>query len=84
MVAPPSMGVLEERLRGRRTDTQEQIQLRLSKAREELSHYESFHYVVTNDRIETAVGRLDAIYRAEQARVSRNLLFLRTLLKTDE
>jgi len=84
LLAPPSMAELESRLRGRKTDTEEQIQTRLGKARLELSQYRSFRYVVVNDSLDAAGSRLNAIYEAESARVSRNLAFLTSLLGDDE
>jgi guanylate kinase len=80
LIAPPSMESLESRLRTRATDSEEQVKIRLDKARHELSHYRLFKYVVVNDVIDDAVARLDAIYLAEQARVPRNERFLTALL----
>lgn len=66
-IVPPSMAVLEERLRLRATDAPERIQQRLQKAREELTHYPMYHYVVLNDEIDHALQRLSAIYQFERA-----------------
>jgi len=80
LLAPPSMRELEDRLRGRATDSEAQIERRLAKARLELSHYRVFRYVVVNDDIEAASERLEAIYCAERARISRNVGFLEGLI----
>jgi len=80
LIAPPSMAVLESRLRTRATDSEDQIRIRLEKARHELSQFRLFSYVVINDVVESAVDRLDAVYMAELARVSRNEGFLKALL----
>jgi guanylate kinase len=68
-VLPPSAGILEQRLRGRSQDTEEQIGRRLEKAFEEVNEFEQYEYVVVNDELETAVNRLRAIIVAERARV---------------
>jgi len=84
LLVPPSMAVLEQRLRGRRTDSPEQLQIRLAKARLEMSQYRSFRYVVVNDSFDQALERLSAIYRAEQLLVLRNVAWLESMLKVQE
>ena len=68
-VLPPSAAVLEQRLRGRSKDSDDQIRRRLEVARKEVAEYEQYEYVVINDEVETAVGRMRAIVLAERARV---------------
>ncbi len=70
-VLPPSAAVLEQRLRGRSKDSEEQIRRRLEVASAEVDEYAQYEYVVINDEIEAAVGRLQAIVGAERARVKR-------------
>jgi guanylate kinase len=70
-VLPPSAAVLVQRLRGRSKDSEEQIRRRLQVASDEVSEYAQYEYVVINDEIEAAVGRLQAIVGAERARVKR-------------
>ena len=53
-VQPPSLFVLEQRLKNRRTETPEQIKMRLDKANEELSHAPEFDYILLNDNLEKA------------------------------
>ncbi|XP_076369768.1 guanylate kinase-like isoform X2 [Tachypleus tridentatus] len=53
-IKPPSLSVLEERLRGRGTETEESIQRRLAKAKEEIKYGETpenFHLVLVNDSV---------------------------------
>jgi guanylate kinase len=69
-VLPPSAAVLEQRLRGRSKDSEEQIQRRLQVARREVNEYARYDYVVVNDEVESAVDRLRAIIMAERARVA--------------
>jgi guanylate kinase len=53
-IKPPSLFVLEQRLRDRRTETEESIQKRLSKANGELEKAVHFDYVLLNDNLEKA------------------------------
>lgn len=61
-VLPPSLEVLEERLRGRGTDDPQVIERRLRRAVEELQHYPEYDYLVINDDLEQAYATLRAIY----------------------
>jgi guanylate kinase len=69
-VLPPSAAILEQRLRGRSKDSEEQIQPRLQVARREVDEYRHYDYVVVNDEVEPAVDRLRGIIMAERARVA--------------
>lgn len=68
-VLPPSADALEQRLRGRSKDTEEQIQRRLEVACREVTDVASYDYVVINDELEPCVDRMKAIVVAERARV---------------
>lgn len=54
-IAPPSLDVLESRLRGRNTDSEESVAKRLGKAEYELSFAPEFDNVVVNDDLDRAV-----------------------------
>ncbi len=60
-IQPPSLFVLEQRLKNRRTETPEQIKMRLDKANEELSHTHKFDYVLMNDNLEKACYEIKAV-----------------------
>jgi guanylate kinase len=68
-VLPPSAAILEQRLRGRSKDSEEQVQRRLLVACSEVSEFEQYEYVVVNDALDAAVDRLRAIVLAERAKV---------------
>ncbi len=70
-VLPPSFPVLEERLRRRSKDSEQQIQRRLEVARQEVGAVADYDYVVINDEVGPAVERLRAIVEAERARLRR-------------
>jgi len=63
-VEPPSMEELERRLRGRGTETEERIRLRLETAAWELDQREWFDHVVVNDEVERASAQVTAIINA--------------------
>ncbi len=63
---PPSLEVLEARLRGRGTDDEEAIQKRLALARRELAAIGTFDYAVVNDDLEGTVDALLSIIEAER------------------
>ncbi len=80
MVMPPSMEVLEARLRGRGTDSADVISRRLVAAREEIAAYPTFHYALCNDDLSQAYARLCAIYTAQTYRISHQQPALDDLL----
>lgn len=53
-VKPPSFKVLEQRLRGRKTENEEKLKLRLNKATTELLLEDMFDYILVNDDLEKA------------------------------
>jgi guanylate kinase len=67
-VLPPSSTTLEQRLRGRSKDSEEQIRRRLEVACREVTEVAQYDYVVVNDELDTAVDRLRSIVMAERSR----------------
>ena len=67
-ILPPSFDVLEERLRGRRQDSDEVIEGRLNEARHEVHHYKDYDYVLVNDSVERTGELFKAIVLAERMR----------------
>lgn len=57
-IAPPSLEELERRLRGRGDTSEEQMQLRLSRAQWELEQGQKYDYIVVNDRVETCAEKI--------------------------
>lgn len=56
-VQPPSYEILEERLRGRSTESEEKIAMRLAKAKQELSTAHQFDVILVNDTLERACAK---------------------------
>ena len=69
-LAPPSLTALEQRLRGRGTETEESIRKRLGNAAKELAAWREYDHIVVNDVAEEAANRLDAILTAAHARTA--------------
>ena len=57
-VKPPSMKILEERLRSRKTETEEKIHMRISKANFEMDRANEFDYLLVNNNLDTAVTEI--------------------------
>ncbi len=60
-VKPPSIEILEQRLRNRNTETEEKIQLRISKANDELLLAPEFDLVVVNNVLEDAINEVEQV-----------------------
>ncbi len=71
-IMPPSMEILEKRLRGRGTETEENVQRRMKRAGEELVLARNYDYVVVNDSLEDCVKNVKAIITAEKLRSERS------------
>ena len=67
---PPSMEILEQRLRARDTDQEEKILGRLKRAGEEFERAMFYDYLVINDKIETAVDEVLSIIKAEHCKLA--------------
>jgi len=72
-IMPPSLEVLEARLKSRGQDSPEVTARRLAAAREEMSHVAEFEYVIINEDFNRAARDLTSIIRAERLRFSRQL-----------
>ncbi|MBU1487269.1 guanylate kinase, partial [bacterium] len=70
-ILPPSLEVLETRLRGRETDSEEVIKRRLLNAESELRHLFKYDYYVVNHDFRKTVGKIKNIVETEEARVGR-------------
>jgi len=83
-ILPPSMAELRKRITGRGTETEDVIDLRMSKALDEISYIEEYDYVVVNEDLDEAVSRVQAIIRAEHSRVTKDINELISQYKEDE
>ncbi len=60
-VQPPSLEILEQRLRGRGTETEESLRKRVGRAKMELEHKNEFDAAVINNDLDTAVNEIETI-----------------------
>ncbi|MDC0948265.1 guanylate kinase [Gammaproteobacteria bacterium] len=66
LICPPSMPVLERRLRARGTEDDAAIERRLSSALDEIAHAKDFDRVLINDDFESTVARLQALLEGRE------------------
>ena len=66
-ILPPSMSVLEQRLRGRASEDEETVQRRFGVAKREIEHYGLFDYVLVNAELEEATKKLTSIFWPKSA-----------------
>jgi guanylate kinase len=68
---PPSLELLETRLRRRGTDSDETIRKRLALAQAEMKHWAEYDYVIVSGRLDDDFGQGKAIIIAEKCRSTR-------------
>ncbi|HZV24397.1 MAG TPA: guanylate kinase [Luteimonas sp.] len=81
-ILPPSREALEQRMRARGQDSEQVIRQRLAAAREEMSHYDEFDYVIVNEDFATAVDEMCSIFAASRLRRERQVARHRDLIAT--
>lgn len=86
-ILPPSLDALQQRMRNRGQDSEAVIAQRLAAAREEMSHYGEFDYVIVNEHFDAAAAELRAIFVAQRlrrpAQDRRHAALIRVLLGQD-
>lgn len=70
-ILPPSLQELERRLTARAADKPEEIAKRMAAAKDEISHWHEFDYIVVNNRLDGAIQEVESILRTERLRISR-------------
>jgi guanylate kinase len=81
LIVPPSLKILEERLKTRNTESAEQIQLRLTNAACEMSQYSLFDYVLVNDDLTQSMLNFKSIIRAELNKTKRQIAVIEQILE---
>jgi guanylate kinase len=82
-IVPPSREVLESRLRNRRTDSEEQIQIRMRNSIRELMEYDLYDYIIVNDDLDSALNQLRSIVTAELCRKEKVSYIITGILEED-
>lgn len=70
-ILPPSMEVLEQRLRSRGTDAEEVIAARMARAEAEISHWAEYDYVLINRNVDECLAQVREILAAERLKRAR-------------
>ncbi len=70
-ILPPTMQELESRLRNRGQDKEEVIQNRMSKASNEISHWDSYDYILINKDLDETIEKVHNILKAERSNKRR-------------
>lgn len=70
-IAPPSFDELERRLRNRATEDEQSIQLRLSNAKNELTKWDEYEYLIINKDVDEAVADLNAFFDIMRKKTKR-------------
>ena len=81
-ILPPSRVALEQRMRARGQDSEHVMRQRLAAAREEMSHYDEFDYVIVNEDFDTAVDEMCSIFMASRLRRDQQVLRYEGLIAT--
>ena len=70
IIVPPDLATLESRLRGRNSESEEQLRLRLDGAVRELQNFRLYDFVVVNGDLDAAAAELAAVFRAVRLRTA--------------
>lgn len=73
-IVPPSLEELRNRLTGRGTESEAEVEKRLSCAESELAYRDQYDYIIVNDTVEAAAAKMEAVLVAEKCRSTRNLV----------
>ena len=80
-ILPPSLETLRKRLEARGTDSEEELELRLRNAPDELRNYKAFDFVIINESVERATGQLRSVINAERVRPSHQEASIQKIIK---
>jgi len=80
-ILPPSLEVLEQRLRRRQSESEEAIQLRLANSLRELEEYPIYEFLIVNDELERAYDELRSVYLATRYKRDRRAALCESLIR---
>jgi guanylate kinase len=81
-VLAPSRADIEQRIRERGQDSEDEIRRRLERSRQEISTYTSYDFAVINDDLERAGSEVQAIVLASRCRITQREGRIREILKS--
>ena len=72
-ILPPTMAILRQRLTDRRSETEEQVNMRLNLAMSEIAFIGEYDYYVVNAELANSTARMKEIIMAERSKVTQNI-----------
>ncbi|WP_079529791.1 guanylate kinase [Halobacillus hunanensis] len=81
---PPSLEELKDRIVNRGTETEDKVKNRLLAAKEEIEMMDAYDYVVVNDRVDHAVGKIQSIVASEHCKRERVSQQYKKALEADQ
>ena len=79
-IVPPSREILEQRLRGRASDSEEVIERRMRDAVEDMRHFSNYDYLIINKDFDDALDELCAVVLSKRVQTGRQSTNNQTLL----
>lgn len=70
-ILPPSLTVLRQRLQGRASDSNEEIERRMQQVKDEVRRFREYSYIVKNDDLAITLRNLESIFLAERLKMHR-------------
>ena len=83
-ILPPNLKVLKERLLNRHKGKENLVEERMNKFNEELSHWNQYNYVVTNDDLNICYEKIKSIIASEKKGISQNQNYKEIKKKVEE
>ena len=83
-ILPPSIKILHERLRSRAQDSEETVQKRMKGAKDEVSHYAEYDFILVNENLDETYQRIRSIincHRIKRAKLQNVASFVQNLLE---
>ncbi len=81
-ILPPSLEALHQRLTNRGQDDEAVIEKRMHSARQEMSHFDEYHFVIINDVFDEALAELQALVVSERLRLERQMFEHKSLINS--
>jgi guanylate kinase len=70
-ILPPTLQILEKRLRARMSDDPIEIKKRIVTAKEELKHYKNYDFIVINDDLKSALKEMESIILSNRLKIAK-------------
>jgi guanylate kinase len=80
LLIPPSPNELARRLKGRGGESEQQLNMRLERAKHELSQFEEYNYIIVNDTVDEAYRKVEAVVIASRCLREQAKLMVKQIL----